>query len=367
MPSRRSRGRGRPDQSHKSPDIAEIVPSRDSGPILRVADLGEFPLIERLARRLRPPNPDVVVGIGDDVAVIAVAPDRYLLATCDVQVAGVHFLPDRCDPYRLGRKVAAINLSDVAAVAGRPTHFLVSLALPADTPVFFLEALYDGICDEATRFGADVIGGNMSRSACLMVDLTLLGEVTPTRLLRRNGARPGDRIMVTGRLGASAAGLALLLDPSLGVDERDRDSVLAAHQTPTPRLHEAHAIAATGQATAMIDVSDGLAADLRHICDASGVGARLWADTIPIDAPTRRLAQAVGLDPLDWALGGGEDYELLFCVPPHGVEVIRAAVLGATGTPVSVIGEITEAGAGCRLVLSGGGEVPLSARGWTHF
>jgi len=334
---------------------------------LTVAEVGEFRLIERLAGRLPPARPDVVVGIGDDVAVIAVAPDRYLLATCDVQVAGVHFLPRACDPYRLGRKAAAINLSDIAAVGGRPTHFLVSLALPTDTSVSFVEALYDGISEEAARYGADVVGGNISRSSCLMVDLTLLGEVEPQNLIRRSGARPGDRILVTGRVGASAAGLALVLEPSLQVDEADRETVLAAHQVPTPRLPEARAIAATGGATAMIDVSDGLAADLGHICEASGVGALVRADALPIDGATRRVAQAAGTDPLEWALAGGEDYELLFTARPEKVEAIRTAVQEATGTPVSVVGEILPAAAGRLLVLPDGRRVPLAARGWKHF
>ncbi|MDI6823394.1 MAG: thiamine-phosphate kinase [Bacillota bacterium] len=337
------------------------------GPDLTVAEVGEFPLIERLAARLGPARADVVVGIGDDVAVLAITPDRYLLATCDVQVAGVHFLPHACDPYRLGRKVAAINLSDIAAVGGRPTHFLVSLALPADTPVSFVEGLYHGISEEATRYGADVVGGNVSRSSCLMVDLTLLGEVEPRRLLRRDGARSGDLILITGRVGASAAGLALLLDPSLQVDRADRESVLAAHQTPTPRLGEAAAIAGVGAATAMIDVSDGLAADLGHICDASGVGALLRADALPIDDATRGVAHAAGRDPLEWALTGGEDYELLFTAPPDAVNTIRSAVLQSTGTTVSVVGEILPASAGRTLVLPDGRRVPLGAHGWKHF
>ncbi|MDI6895334.1 MAG: thiamine-phosphate kinase [Bacillota bacterium] len=336
-------------------------------PDLTVAEVGEFPLIERLAARLGPARADVVVGIGDDVAVLAMTPDRYLLATCDVQVAGVHFLPGACDPYRLGRKVAAINLSDIAAVGGRPAHFLVSLALPPDIPVSFVEAMYDGIGEEAGRYEADVVGGNVSRSSCLTIDLTLLGEVDPRHLIRRNGARPGDRILVTGRVGASAAGLALLVDPSLQVDEADRESVLAAHQTPTPRLGEAAAIAATGCATAMIDVSDGLAADLGHICDASGVGALVRGDVLPIDEATRRVAQAARRDSLEWALTGGEDYELLFSAPADAVDAIRVAVREATGTPVSVVGEILPAAAGRILVLADGRRVPLGARGWKHF
>ena len=331
-----------------------------------VSAVGEFALIDRLARRLHPPGADVVVGIGDDVAVFQVASGRYVLATCDVQVAGVHFLPQRIDPFRLGRRCVAVNVSDIAAMGGRPTHLLVSLGLPAETEVAFLEALYDGLSQEAARWGADVVGGNVTRAPVLFIDLTLLGEAGQP-VLRRSGARPGDRVLVTGRLGASAAGLALVLDPTVRVAAPDRDSVLEAHLTPTPRLREAQAIVAAGGATAMIDVSDGLLQDLGHICDASGVGVRVWAAALPVDEPTRRVAEAMGKDALEWALGGGEDYELLFTARPEAVDAIVAAVRQATGTPVSVIGEILPAAEGRRLVLPDGREGELAARGWTHF
>jgi thiamine-monophosphate kinase len=147
------------------------------------------------------------------VAAIEIGPDRLLLLTCDVQVGGSHFLPDRCDPRRLGRKVAAINLSDIAAAGGQPRHFLCSLVLPADTDVGFLEALYDGLAEEASRWDADIVGGNVSRGTQLVIDLTLLGEVARDAMLCRSGAMPGEQVAVTGRLGAAAAGLWLSLHP----------------------------------------------------------------------------------------------------------------------------------------------------------
>ena len=336
----------------------------------KVHEVGEFGLIARLARRLGPLRPDVRVGVGDDVAVVEVAPGRMLLATCDVQVAGVHFLPDRVDPRRLGRRCAAVNLSDIAAMGGRPTHFLVSLALPPDTEVEFLEALYDGLVEEAARFGADVVGGNVSRSACLQVDLTLLGEAEASHIHRRSGARPGDRVLVTGSLGAAAAGLAVLRRPELGVPEPARRRVLDAYETPTPRLAESQALVQAGGATAMIDVSDGLVQDLGHLCEASGVGVRLYAARLPVDEATREVARAAGEDPLRWAMGGGEDYELLFTAPPERAARLAEAIEQATRTPVSVIGEVLPQAAGRRLVLPDGREVelaPAAAGGWQHF
>ncbi len=332
-----------------------------------VRHLGEFALIERLASRLPSPRPDVVVGIGDDVAVLELAADRLLLVTCDAQVAGTHFLPDRCDPHRLGRKAAAINLSDIAAVGGRPTHFLSSLVLPPAIEVAFLEALYDGLAEEAARFGADVVGGNVSRGESLVIDLTLLGEAAPAHLLRRSGARPGDRVLVTGHLGAAAAGLHVLVHPGVDASEETRRRARDAFELPVPRLAEVRAIVEAGGATAAIDVSDGLAADLGRVCDSSRVGVRVDAATVPVADCAREVAGTAGLDALAWALGGGEDYEIVFTAPSDRVESLIEAVKSSTGTPVAVIGAILPHEAGRILVLRDGREQPLPTEGFRHF
>jgi thiamine-monophosphate kinase len=333
----------------------------------RAGDLGEFPLIARLTARLGATRPDVVVGIGDDVAAFAVGPERLLLATCDVQVAGTHFLPDRCDPFRLGRKAAAINVSDIAATGGSPTHFLSSLIVPAATEVGFLERLYDGLADEAARWDADVLGGNISGGERLVIDLTLLGEARPDALLRRDGAAVGDRILVTGSVGGAAAGLQLQLRPELKVDRTVRVEATDAFELPTPRVIEARALVAVGGVNSAIDLSDGLVADLGHVCDASGVGARLAAQRIPLAPCARDVARAAGRDALDWALGGGEDYQLLFTVPPPRVAGLIRAVSDACGTTVSDIGEIVSAERGRSLVLADGNERPFADEGWRHF
>jgi thiamine-monophosphate kinase len=334
---------------------------------LTVADIGEFPLIDRLAARLGPLRRDVVIGVGDDVAAVEIGPGRLQLMTCDVQVAGSHFHPDRCDPRRLGRKVAAISLSDIAAAGGWPTHFLCSLVLPAETKLEFLDGLYDGLVEEASKWQADVIGGNISRGAQMVIDVTLLGEVAREDLLRRDGARTGEQVAVTGDLGAAAAGLALSRHPGLRVAPATRDQVLEAFESPTPRLAEARVLTETGGVRAAIDVSDGLAADVGHLCDASDVGVRIDATRLPVAAATREVAQSADVDPSDWVVGGGEDYELLFTAAPDRMEALVQAVVSATGTPVTVIGEIVAADRGRELVMHDGTETSLDRSGWSHF
>jgi thiamine-monophosphate kinase len=333
-----------------------------------VADVGEFGLIERLVSRLGPPRSDVWVGIGDDVAAIALDERRLLLVTCDVQVAGTHFVLEGCDPRRLGQKLAAINLSDIAAAGGEPTHFVVSLILPGDTELAFLETLYDGLDAEARRFGADVVGGNVSRGGSLAIDVTLLGEATPGGLLRRDGARPGDRVIVTGSLGGAAAGLALRRNPALPAPREIARHALDALETPTPRLRESRALVELGGASAAIDLSDGLLADLGHLCDRSGVGARLSLASIPIHRAALALAPLAGGDARDWALRGGEDYELLFTAAPERACDLARAVTDRTGTPATVIGEIVAEATSRTIVLPDGSSIPLDAGGgWRHF
>ena len=333
-----------------------------------VADLGEFRLIERLAGHLTPRRRDVVAGIGDDVAAIDPEDGRLLLATTDAQVAGVHFLPGRTAPSRLGRKAAAINLSDIASSGGEPTHLLVSLVLPAATEIAFLEAFYDGLAYEASRWDVEVVGGNISRGGTLVFDLTLLGRVASGELLRRDAARVGDRVLVTGRLGAAAAGLHLLMKaPGLDIPEAIRATAADAFEIPEPRVSEGRYLASAGGVTAMLDISDGLAADLTHLAEASGVGLRIDGATVPAADEARVVAAAAGRDAMDWALAGGEDYELLFTARADAAERLIAGNASRTGTPVTAIGEVVPRSEGRELRRPDGTIERLERHGWTHF
>jgi thiamine-monophosphate kinase len=339
-----------------------------SGQTNTIRDLGEFGLIERVAQLLPAASEGVVVGVGDDVAVLRTDGEDYLLATCDIQVEGVHFLRDAIGPYRLGRKAAAINLSDIAAMGGVPTYMLVSLGMPPQTEVSFIDELYRGLRHEMSAADADIVGGNMaSLPDRFMIDILLLGRVEPSHLLLRSGARAGDQVCVTGVLGDSAAGLALLRSPQAQVAEETREQLLAAHLTPRPRLLEGRTLAATGAVSAALDVSDGTLGDVGHICERSHVGVELWAERLPISEAARSAARATGADVLDFALRGGEDYELLFTVPQPRVGEVMRSVWAATGTPVTVIGQILPPSAGIQVVLPDGTRAPEGKGGWDHF
>lgn len=334
---------------------------------MKVKELGEFGLINRLASRLANYSEDVLVGVGDDVAVLRTTSDRYLLATCDVQVAGVHFIPEMVTPYQIGRKVAAVNLSDIAAMGGTPRHFLISLVLPENTEVLFIDGLYEGLAEACRLYQVDIIGGNIAQGDQLAIDVFLLGEVAPDQLLLRSGAQPGDQVLVTGQLGNSAAGLRLLLDTALAISEMDRHALVTSHILPRPRLIESAVVVESRAATAMIDLSDGLSRDIGHICDQSRVGVRLWAEQLPMSSAAKRVAELTAMPFWQLALAGGEDYELCFTVPPDAAKELIREMPQKTGTSLTRVGEILRADEGRWLVLPDGQSVPLQQKGWEHF
>ncbi len=335
---------------------------------MRIADIGEFPLIERLGQIIATERSDLLVGLGDDVAVLALPGDELLLATIDIQIERVHFLPDLITPEQLGARALAINLSDIAAMGGRPWFALVSLALPEATEVEWLEQLYRGMRAVADRFGVAVVGGNISRARSeIAVDVALLGRIRQEQLLTRAGAQPDDRVLVTGHLGEAAAGLQLARYPEFEPDPTDRDFLIERYLAPIARIPEAALIAAQRQATAMIDLSDGLSSDIGHICEQSRVGVRLWAEELPIPPSVRQVAGWLNQPAWQLALAGGDDYELCFTAPAAAADELAARVAQEIGTPVTIVGEILPAEQGHRLLLADGQELPLEAAGWQHF
>jgi len=296
-----------------------------------VAETGEFALIKAVTEGRRQP-PGTLLGPGDDAAVVA-APDGRVVASTDVLVQGVHFRLDWSTPEQVGRKAVAVNLADIVAMGAVPTTVLVGLACPPDTPTSLISELVDGMWAEATKAGIGVSGGDMVRADQLVISITALGDLGDREPVTRAGARPGDVVAVCGRLGWAAAGLAVL-----GRGFRSPVGVVNAQRVPEPP-YDAGRLAALAGATAMIDVSDGLLADLAHIGASSGVGVDVR--TADLDVPTRlvEVGAALGADPVQWVLTGGEDHALVATFPPFtelpdGWRPIGVATMAESGITV---------------------------------
>jgi len=270
--------------------------------MISVGELGEFGLIARVTARL-PLGAATAVGPGDDAAVVNV-PDGRVVATTDLLVDGRHFRRDWSTPYDVGRKAAAQNLADIAAMGAVPTALLVGLAAPPDLPAFWAERFADGLAQECDLVGAGVVGGDVVRSDTLVLAITALGDLQGRAPVLRSGAQPGDVVAIVGRLGWSGAGLAAL---SKGF--RSPRVVVDAHRRPEPPYAAGPAAAIAG-ATSMIDVSDGLVADLGHVAKASGVRIEISRGAFEVADAVGEVASALGVDPLDWVLGSGEDHAL---------------------------------------------------------
>lgn len=363
---------------------------------MELRQLGEWGLIRRIQTSLSSPaRPGLILGMGDDAAVIRIAPGKSLLLTTDLLVEGVDFDLALCSYDQIGYKALAANLSDIAAMGGLPCYFLVSLAVPPWTSVSSVDQLYRGMRRLAKRFEVALIGGDTSSSRQgLFLNLVVAGEIEPSRLVRRAGARIGDQIFVTGSLGDSRAGLEILKSQAAGrksqvaghklhvarcklhvktkrPDKRATWNVeLAAlvnrHLYPMPRLREGRLIASMGLATAMIDLSDGLASDLRRLCEASRVGAVIDLGSLPVSSSLSRYAKMRRREPSEYAIAGGEDFELLFTVSSSQSK--RLIQLQRRGQmKVTQIGQIRPGREGIMLITKGERMRALKAEGYEHF
>lgn len=318
--------------------------------------MGEFGLIDLLANMAAGGDEQLLVGIGDDAA--AWKGDASIqLATVDSLIQGVHFPTEIASWQEIGWKALAVNLSDIAAMGGIPRYGLVSLALPPDTEVDDVTALYTGMLELAKKHKVTIVGGDISNAPMVIINVTVLGNSPQNKILTRSSAKPGELIAVTGYLGAAAAGLEMLTR-KLGFDPDAADRFRQAFFKPTPRITEGQLLSEQWVKTA-IDISDGLLADLNHICRASKVGAQIDADRVPVEPAVKT---AFGDKALELALTGGEDYELLFTASAEVIEKVKQAA----HCPISAIGEIT-AGEGITVVDSRGKPVNVGRAGWEHF
>jgi thiamine-monophosphate kinase len=321
--------------------------------------LGEFGRIGRFFAPLAGPGG---LGLRDDAALIDCAPGRRLVVTVDAMVEGVHYLPED-PPDLVARKLLRVNLSDLAAMGATPRHYLLTTALPAAFGDDWVARFAEGLAEDQRRFGVDLLGGDsVATKGAAVLSLTAIGEVAAGAEIRRSGARRGDRIWVSGTIGDALLGLEALRGRRAELRSEERAALVARFQLPEPRIALGPRL--IGVAHAMLDVSDGLLADLGHICEASRVGAEVGLSALPLSPPARLLAAA---DPdLKVRLaGGGDDYELLFTAPPEASGAI-SALAAELGVPITAIGTIGR-GDRVRLLDASGNEQRVETAGYRHF
>ena len=327
---------------------------------MRIHQIGEFGLIDRLAARLAATDESVVVGIGDDAAVVSYAAGAHVVTTTDMLVEGVHFRRDTIGDRQLGWKAIAVSISDIAAMGGRPRHAVVSLAIPVDTDVERIEELYVGMDEVCRAYGMHIVGGDVVKTdGPFVISVTVMGEVEAGRALLRSGAQPGDLLFVTGTVGGSAAGLDSILEGG-----QTEEALLRFHQRPLPQVRAGRLLLESGACTSLNDVSDGLSSESNEIAKMSGVHLVIEGDKVPLHPSVTQYAAQRGIDPLEWALFGGEDYQLVGTLDPTGAD--RASSLFAKeGLSLTVIGRV-EAGHGVSLLRQGEWQ-ELIPKGFNHF
>jgi thiamine-monophosphate kinase len=322
--------------------------------------LTEDALIAQIAGKLRDVAPNnVLLGIGDDAAAWQPSRSNRSVVTTDALIEDVHFRRDLMSAEDVGHRALAANLSDLAAMGARPVLATIALGFPRGTDPAWVLAMYDGMAALARRARCAIAGGDLTRAPVVTIAITAIGEVRPSNLKRRDGARPGDVVAVTGPLGASAAGLTVLRDHPELADETAFAGAIAAFRRPQPRLREARMLAGSRNVHAMMDLSDGLSTDLARMCAASATGARI--EQIPVDERARGIAERIGEDAAAWALGGGEDFELLLAVDKRAFRHLAVRFRAHTGRELLRVGSFV-AGAGVRDADG----ASISATGWDH-
>ncbi|NLD37085.1 MAG: thiamine-phosphate kinase [Desulfatiglans sp.] len=335
---------------------------------LKVSDIGEFELIDRIRRIIDGAGykPGLLIhGIGDDAAVFTPEPGFEMVVTCDSMVEGRHYLKAHMTAIEVGRRAMVMNISDIGAMGGIPLYALVTLGLTSLETVHEIEEIYRGFIQELEPFNASIIGGNITKTAGnTFIDITLIGKANRGHIALRSGAKPGDAIMVTGYPGSSGAGYRLIVD---GLAQSLADKTLMdAYLRPAHRAREGHELAVSGLISSMMDVSDGLPGDLYHICETSSIGAELWEEMLPVSNALNETSAMYKISPVDFILAPSDDYELLFTCVPQNIEKLER-ILAEFGCPVTHIGDIVPIAQGMTLIKKNGKRKPLNKKGWDHF
>jgi len=333
---------------------------------MNLKEIGEFGFIKKISHGclIRPDT--IIKGIGDDAAAFITESDYLTLITTDLLVERIHFLREAISGFDLGYKSLAVNLSDIAAMGGTAREAFVSIAIPGDCQLDYLEEIYNGIKNLAARFNVNVLGGDTTSSRMdLIINIVVHGIVSKEELLCRDAARPGDIIFATGFLGNSRAGLHLVLN-KIAADTKALKLLLKSHLVPEPHLREGRFLARQPGIHAAIDTSDGLSSDLGHIVEESRVGARIFADKIPVSEELKDFCTRFGFDTIDYALAGGEDYNLLCTIAPESAGQVAKAFENEFNRPLFKIGEIT-AEKQIALVYPDAKTKFVIPTGWDHF
>ena len=328
--------------------------------------IGEFGFINRIRRGclIRPDN--IIKAIGDDAAAFKTDPGRISLITTDLLVERIHFLRNAISGFDLGYKSLAVNLSDIAAMGGSARESFVSIAIPEDCDLPYLEAIYDGMKDLAANFEVNILGGDTTASKIdLIINVVVYGTIAEEEMLCRNAAKPGDIIFSTGYLGDSKAGLHLILN-NIQADSDELRNLIRAHLRPIPQLPEGRFLAQQSAVRAAIDTSDGLSSDLGHIAEESGVGGNLYSDKIPVSRDLGVFCRQFNVDPVEYALAGGEDYTLLCTVSPHEADAVADHFQQEFNRPLFRIGEINDSKQ-LKIVFPDETSQTIVPTGWNHF
>ncbi len=331
---------------------------------MKLSDIGEFGFIERFSKEFRSLEGDGVVGIGDDCAVIEKNGNESLVVTTDLLIENVHFLKEVISPFELGYKSLAVNLSDIAAMGADPVGSFLSLGIPKETDLDWLDAFFDGYRELSAGETCPLLGGDTTGSDKIVVNIAVLGSAERGRIKFRSTAREGDRICLIDNLGDSAGGLRVILDK---LERGEAEQYLVKrHHMPRPMVAEGRWLSRQEGVRAMIDISDGIASDLGHILKASGKCASIDLDAVPVSAQLKEVSARHGWDAMELALSGGEDYSLLFTVDERHGEKIRAGFEREFGRPLHTIGHIVQ-GKPAVTWTRGGEKAALKGKGFHHF
>jgi len=333
---------------------------------MKVSDIGEFGLIDLIKDDTIYNSSDVIVGIGDDTAVLKHPSGKLLLATTDMMIENVHFIVEPNNGEKIGYRAMAANVSDIASMGGFPTHAMISIGVRPEMEASYIEQIYNGLKKCSKLYEVNIVGGDtVSSPQNIVINVALMGLVDPDKYLLRSGARPGDLILVTGYLGDSRAGLELITN-KIKVSEEAEEYLLGRHYYPTPRVKEIRAAVEAGPVNSADDISDGLGNEIHEIASASEVGAVIWFDALPISDAVKEVAKITKKDLLDYILFGGEDFEIVMTAAPQKAELIARAIKNETGTEATIIGKIVDKSQGITLFRNNEYQ-KLDKKGYVHF